>query len=164
MGAGVWVCDEWECGRAPAILLLSPCLPHGRSKVPKNILIIDDSAVFRRLLRSHLEDRGHLVFEAEDGQEAISHLNLCVPAVANTVTGPNTPDLIVLDVLMPIMDGYTFIQRLRRQLPEHVRGTPVICLTSRSKMRDLFEMEGVQGFVEKTPEGLEELVSLVDDM
>ncbi len=130
----------------------------------KNVLIVDDTSVFRRLLRSHLEEKGFMVSEASDGQEALEHLQSCTPENDRGFGGPPYPFAIVLDVLMPVMDGYTFIQRLRRTLPDPLRGTPVICLTSRTKMRDLFEMEGVKGFVEKTAEGIEELMQLLDNI
>lgn len=65
------------------------------------ILIVDDMPDDRRLLRYIAERHGHEVMEAENGQEAL----LTAPA--------NPPDLIISDALMPVMDGFQFLRRVK---------------------------------------------------
>lgn len=80
----------------------------------KCILIIDDNAVIRRMLRNVFEQQGWIVCgEAENGREAIDK------------AGNLTPDLIVLDLAMPIMNGLEAAPALRRMLP----AVPIILFT-----------------------------------
>jgi len=66
-----------------------------------NLLIVDDHPVIRDLLRMHLERGGYNVREAERGQQALD------------LVEKNKPDLIILDVMMPEMDGFETCRRLR---------------------------------------------------
>jgi two-component system response regulator (stage 0 sporulation protein F) len=66
------------------------------------ILVVEDDAVIRGLLSEVLRDDGYEVSEAANGAEALAYL-----------TG-HTPDLIVLDLMMPVMDGWTFVEECRR--------------------------------------------------
>lgn len=82
------------------------------------VLIADDDAAARIVLRHLLEDQGYEVIEAQNGQECIrSYLQF-------------QPDLVLLDCVMPVMDGYTCCQRLRT-LP-NADDTPIVMLTSLS--------------------------------
>jgi PAS domain S-box-containing protein len=79
--------------------------------MPK-ILVIDDDATSRRLYTSLLDLSGYCVVEARDGQEGLS------------IAQSENPDLVICDIVMPTLNGYEFVQRLRN-LPQH-RHTPVI--------------------------------------
>ncbi|HBV13400.1 MAG TPA: two-component system response regulator [Brevundimonas sp.] len=68
---------------------------------PRTCLIVDDSRIIRKVARRILEDLAFEVQEAADGAEA---LDVCVAAM---------PDVVLLDWQMPIMDGMTFLGRLR---------------------------------------------------
>jgi len=68
---------------------------------PRTCLIVDDSRIIRKVARRILEDLAFEVQEAADGAEA---LEVCVAAM---------PDVVLLDWQMPIMDGMTFLGRLR---------------------------------------------------
>ncbi len=68
---------------------------------PRTCLIVDDSRIIRKVARRILEDLTFEVQEAADGAEA---LEVCVAAM---------PDVVLLDWQMPIMDGMTFLGRLR---------------------------------------------------
>ena len=68
---------------------------------PRTCLIVDDSRIIRKVARRILEDLAFEVQEADDGAEA---LEVCVAAM---------PDVVLLDWQMPIMDGMTFLGRLR---------------------------------------------------
>jgi CheY-like chemotaxis protein len=82
----------------------------------KKILIVDDSASNRELLRTMLSHCGCEVAEAGDGFQAIE--------VAESVH----PDLIILDIQMPRLDGYGTLARLREM--EAFRKTPIVALTA----------------------------------
>jgi DNA-binding response OmpR family regulator len=82
----------------------------------KVILVVDDEERVRALLREYLSREGFQVLTAGDGREALD------------VARRNRPDLIILDVMMPVMDGYEFLRRYR----DGARATtPVIMLTAR---------------------------------
>jgi two-component system cell cycle response regulator DivK len=82
----------------------------------KTALIVDDSIESREFLREVLETSGYTVFEAADGEEAVR-------------TAVNaTPQLIICDIQMPLLDGYAAISRIRHH--PVLRATPVIALTA----------------------------------
>jgi two-component system cell cycle response regulator len=91
-------------------------------KSKKKILIVDDELFFREILKDALKDR-YAIFEGKNGDEAISL------AVAHQ------PDLIILDVEMPIRDGIDACKTLKEK-PE-TRGIPVVLFTSLSKSKDM---------------------------
>jgi len=68
----------------------------------KRVLIAEDRAGSRELIRTVLEDCGYEVLEAADGREAVRQAEQSIP------------DLVLLDLHMPILDGYAVLQRLRR--------------------------------------------------
>jgi len=70
-----------------------------------HILIVDDEAQIRFLIRTALESGGHAVFEARDAQSALDILE----------TYPDPFDMIILDIRMPDMDGFEFLSILQNQ-------------------------------------------------
>lgn len=80
----------------------------------KRILIVDDERNVRDMLRLYLEQDGYRVVEAANGREALQAARL------------EQPDLIMLDLMMPVMDGGEFMRIYRREAQ-----TPVIMLTAR---------------------------------
>ena len=80
----------------------------------KTLLIVDDEERLRALLRDYMEHEGFRVLLAADGREALR------------IARQEKPDLIILDVMMPEMDGWEF---MRRYTPES--RTPIIILTAR---------------------------------
>ena len=80
----------------------------------KHCLIVDDSAVIRKVARRIMEGLGFRTSEAEDGEKALA------------VCREEMPDGILLDWNMPLMDGYEFL-RLLRQMPEGNRPKVVFC-------------------------------------
>lgn len=101
----------------------------------KKILIIDDDPVVTLMLRSNLEKSGYSVVSAGDGQEGLSMFT------------SEKPDLIVLDILMPKMDGYTFVQEFKKI--GSLQATPIIILTSVESMQDIFAIEGINDYIVK---------------
>jgi len=85
----------------------------------KKILVVDDKAELRTLLKSYLTQEGFQVVVASDGQEALF------------VARSEKPDLILLDLMMPEMGGYDFMRVYSREAE-----TPVIILTARLEEND----------------------------
>jgi len=91
---------------------------------PASILVVDDSRLNRNLLTESLSQEGYRFFEASHGQEAMEILS----------RNPEV-DLILLDLMMPVMDGFTFLQ-WRMGNPE-ARGIPVIVNSSLDDVESL---------------------------
>ena len=101
----------------------------------KKILIADDEQQLALAVKIRLQSRGYQVVTASNGEEALE------------MAKQEHPDLIILDVLMPVMDGYSCLRELNSSFG---RGKiPVIILTARDRMKDLFELEGVADYVIK---------------
>jgi len=83
------------------------------------ILVIDDKESVRQLLREYLSEQGFRVVTAENGQDGLF------------VARHEMPDLILLDVMMPKMDGYQFLRTFRQE-----RRTPIIIITAREEETD----------------------------
>ena len=100
------------------------------------LLVVDDEKDIVELLTFLLQRDGHDITPAYNGIEALE-------AVAK-----DTPDLIILDIMMPEMDGYAVYARLSES--PATRSIPILVLTARAKMRDLFEVApNVAAYVEK---------------
>jgi CheY-like chemotaxis protein len=76
------------------------------------ILVVEDNNAIRGLVSEVLRDDGYQVSEATNGVEALEHLR------------HQRPDLIVLDLTMPIMDGWTFVENCRRE--NYCREVPIL--------------------------------------
>ena len=114
------------------------------------VLVVDDDPVTRDTLRQLLGDAGYDVVTAEDGAAALGALD----------RGERWPDLVLLDMRMPFMDGPTFFECLRSR-PES-RRTPVVIVsgTLRSSVRG--EVQGIQ--IVKKPFDASKLLDIVDAM
>src|SRR3569833_1865849 len=93
-------------------------------KKGNRVLVVDDERHIVRLAQVCLERDGYEVITAADGKEALEK-------VAST-----HPDLVILDVMMPYMDGFEVLQNLRKN-PE-TRELPVIMLTAKAQDADVF--------------------------
>lgn len=87
------------------------------------ILIADDDSLLRALLQHRLSADGHDVFAVEHGGQIMPALAEC------------RPDLIVLDAMMPVMDGFEVLRRLKSGL--NPDPTPVIMLTALKRESDI---------------------------
>ena len=86
---------------------------------PKTILVVDDKATVRQLLRDYLAGQGYRVVAAANGREALF------------AARHDAPDVILLDLMMPEMDGYEFLRHYRRE-----QATPVLIVTAREDEQD----------------------------
>ena len=116
--------------------------------MPKKILAVDDEKHIVRLVQVNLERQGYEVITAYDGKEALQKVE------------EERPDLVVLDVMMPYMDGFEVLQNLRRN--PSTRDIPVIMLTAKAQDQDVFRgwQSGVDCYLTK-PFNPMELVSFV---
>lgn len=85
----------------------------------KKILVVDDKSEIRKLLKSYFTQEGYEVVTAADGQEALF------------VARHEKPDVILLDIMMPQMNGYDFLRTFSRE-----SATPVIVLTAKVEESD----------------------------
>jgi two-component system chemotaxis response regulator CheY len=86
----------------------------------KLVLTVDDSKTMRDMLRLALTDAGHTVVQADDGQHG-----------AQVLEAHPDIDVIVTDINMPRMDGYAFIEHVRREASRHA--VPILVLTTESE-------------------------------
>src|SRR5687767_10116854 len=99
----------------------------------KRILIADDKESSRELVRTVLEHAGCVVEEAADGREALAKIMA------------NPPHLVVLDLYMPILDGFAVMETLRQDI--RYTGLPVVALTA-SAMHGDRERALAAGFID----------------
>lgn len=93
--------------------------------MPLRILVCDDERHIVRLIQVNLERQGYQVITAFDGKEGLEKVK------------SEKPDLCVLDVMMPYMDGFEVLKNIRRD-PE-TENLPVIMLTAKAQDKDVFE-------------------------
>ncbi|MCI8444068.1 MAG: response regulator transcription factor [Clostridia bacterium] len=100
------------------------------------ILIVDDELRMRKLIKDFLQAKGFSTLEAEDGEEALSIFE----------TNKNKINLILLDVMMPKLDGWSVLRQIRQESK-----VPIMMLTARGEEQDeLFGFElGVDEYIAK---------------
>lgn len=89
----------------------------------KKVLVVDDEVFIRKMIEVRLKTAGITVIEAENG----------VDAVEKTIS--ERPDLIIMDVMMPKMDGFQACEAIRSNT--EISGTPILMLTARGQQIDL---------------------------
>ncbi len=91
----------------------------------RRILVVDDEVQLVEMLKMRLEAEGYEVSTASDGEEALGKAK------------DLKPDLIVLDIMMPKMDGFEVLRRLRADL--ETQHTPVVMLTAKGDTETMFK-------------------------
>lgn len=111
-----------------------------------NILVVDDQAHIRRLYEYTLEKNGYKPYTAGDGAEALRLLE-------NTHI-----DLVILDLMMPTMDGYTFLKTLR----DNGSSIPVLIITARDSAQDIRKsfLMGTDDFMVKPVDDVEMILRI----
>ena len=115
---------------------------------PARILVVDDEPRNIKLLEALLVRQGYTVMTAADGK------------VALRLAAEQRPDLILLDVMMPVIDGYT-VSRRAGETPM-TKKIPLLILTAKGQMRDLFTISpNVAAYLDKPfdPKKLRDLVA-----
>jgi CheY-like chemotaxis protein len=111
------------------------------------ILIAEDDRITREWMAFVLQAEGYRVVLAANGQVALDQLRL----------GPR-PDLIVLDMLMPVLDGWHFLAQLKRQTPQP--SIPIMIVTASILTPAWAQAQGCSGFVKKPLEADRFLVEI----
>lgn len=104
----------------------------------KNILVVEDDNSIRELLVEFLESEGYAVDSAHNGQEGINLLR------------EKTPDLILVDLMMPVMDGYAF--RTEQLKHETWRNIPTVVMSAEANAREKMKKFNVTAFLSKPVE------------
>jgi DNA-binding response OmpR family regulator len=117
----------------------------------KKILVIDDEEDTRKLFKMALEQENFTVLTADDGRSGIK------------VAESETPDLILMDVVMADMDGYSCLKEVRKTAK--IKDTPVLILSGKEedKLRDIFAFYKISGYLEK-PFELDRLIVKVKEV
>lgn len=109
--------------------------------MPHKILVVEDDPDICEMLQLRLEASGYDIVTAGNGTEGLQKVDL------------EHPDLIVCDITMPVMDGFSFVRTLHAN--PATRKIPVIVLTGKDKMQDIFQFEGVRDYLVKPCEATE---------
>jgi CheY-like chemotaxis protein len=136
----IWVIDESEP--------FEP-LEEAKDTTARTILVVDDSPVVRKLIACKLEESGYTVISAGSGAEAIS-------AISNSI-----PDLVLLDIAMPQMNGYQVCENIRRN--KSTKDIPVVLISGKDGYYDenLAQKAGTSSFISK-PFGPETLMRAME--
>jgi CheY-like chemotaxis protein len=105
---------------------------YQRADAACRVLLVEDDARTRKMLRTRLKKHGWPVTEAENGRLALEHI------------AEQVPDLILLDLMMPEMDGFQFVDQLR--LNEAWRSIPIIVVTAKDLTEE--DRRRLNGYVE----------------
>jgi two-component system alkaline phosphatase synthesis response regulator PhoP len=107
------------------------------------IMIVDDEKDVVELLRFVLGKDGHDVMTAFNGRDALEQVGI-LPSSQPVIK----PDLMILDIMMPDIDGYTVQSKMTEY--DETRSIPIIILTAKGQMRDLFGLaSNVVAYIEK---------------
>ncbi len=101
----------------------------------KKILVIDDEPQFVQVLKVRLEANGYGVVTAGDGMAGLETWK------------KEKPDLIILDIMMPELDGYSFVQDSKTK-PD-LKPCPIIVLTAKPGFDEIFKIEGAKDYIVK---------------
>jgi DNA-binding response OmpR family regulator len=117
--------------------------------VTKKILVADDDPAIQKVLFQTFQLEGYEVATASDGEEALAELE------------GELPDLVVLDVMMPKLDGFDVLKRIRED--PRTKALPVILLSARSSQEDIWQgwQSGVDYYMTK-PFDVEDLLKFLE--
>ncbi|WP_398333491.1 response regulator transcription factor [Vulcanococcus sp.] len=128
-----------------------PAVPDVVPAAPVRLLLVDDEPGLRTAVQAYLEDEGFQVTTAVDGEDGWTKAQELLP------------DLVISDVMMPRLDGYGLLRKLRAD--ERLGGTPVIFLTAKGMTADRIEgfQAGCDDYIPK-PFDPDELVARVHNV
>lgn len=131
-----------------ADIATSAAPPKVKVKPKKNVLVVDDDPVLVKTLQTYLERAGYRVQVAYHGLEALQRVKA------------QKPDIILLDVLMPMLDGFKVARMLK--FDKNTKDIPIIVLTSRATQgeRDIGKKVGADEYLIK-PYKISQVLSLV---
>lgn len=121
----------------------------GKKQQKVKVLVVDDEPNIVQTLKDRLEMNDYMVFTAQNGSDGLK------------AAQENTPNVILLDVMMPVMDGHEMLEKLRQQ--EWGQDVSVIMLTARSQAQDIARARacGIEDYIIK-PFDLSELLEKIE--
>ena len=121
----------------------------------KKVLVIDDDEIFSKVLMDSLPKDKYEVAHALNGEEGLQQLDT------------NKPDIIILDLMMPKMDGFQFIEELKNRSESNL--IPILVSSQLSKTEDMGEIVasglevGVKGYFIKSSQNIEMIIKTIED-
>jgi len=121
----------------------------------KKILIIDDDEIFAKIITDSLDAEKYKVIHVSNGEEGLKMLEI------------DRPDLIILDLLMPVMSGLQFLKALREK--NEPRNVPILISSQLSQMHDLSTAVtsgmdvGVKGYIVKASQNLDTIIKTIEN-
>ena len=115
----------------------------------KSILIVEDEPLLSNLLKQRLEKEGYVVVQAQDGQEALEKLK------------EQMPNLVLLDIILPKMSGFEFLEKVREG--PQLEGVPIIIISNLGQESDIQKGQslGAVGYFVKAHISIEDLVGQI---
>jgi len=141
--------------QAAAAVVLPEKTGTGAAPVARglSVLLVEDHAINRKLAEVMLQRMGHVFVTAEDGQQALDRL------------AQQSFDVVLMDVMMPVLDGLTALRLLREREAGTGRRTPVLMVTAHAMTgdRERFLAAGADGYVSKpmSQQALEQAIERV---
>jgi CheY-like chemotaxis protein len=118
------------------------------ASIARTILVVDDDSALRNTLIEILEEEGYRASSASNGQEALEFLRRQGPP----------PSLILLDMMMPVMDGWAFREEQRND--QTLSGIPVVIFSAQGNVSEMAASVSASGYLKK-PLLLKELLEVV---
>ncbi len=120
----------------------------------KKILVIEDDIAMREIVVRKLSTNGYEVKQAEDGQKALE------------LFGAEHPDLVLLDLMLPVVDGFHILEAIRHYDDKKIADTPVIVLSNLWSNQDILRAQSlnVQGYMVKAYHTPEEILAKVNEV
>lgn len=112
------------------------------------ILVADDSATVRHLILKFLDGEGYDIVTTSDSANVVDLIHEI------------NPDLVISDIMMPGMDGYTFVRYIRKENPRESLPVIIMSTKSRETMEDLFAAYDISGYLQK-PFDKEQLITMI---
>ncbi len=116
----------------------------------RTIMIVEDDKDLRDMLELTLSSQGYTIVTATNGMEALEKLH-----------GPETPALILLDLMMPLLNGFDFCHA--RRMDPKLKQIPVVVLSGASNFRQWETILKADGYLSK-PLRIERLLEMVDEL
>lgn len=104
-------------------------MANGRKKI---LIVVEDDGLLRRIISDKLKSMGYDVFQAEDGQSAIDQVL------------DKKPDLVLLDLLIPKVDGFVVLQKIRNYPDKQVANTSVVVLSNLWSDKDILRVKALK--------------------
>jgi DNA-binding response OmpR family regulator len=121
---------------------------------PKKIIVVEDDGLLRKVMSDKLKTLGYDVYQAEDGQEAVDLIL------------DKKPNLVLLDLLIPKIDGFTVLQKIREYPDAEIANTRVMVLSNLWTDKDILRVKSlkIDEYFVKAQTDLEEVFNKVKNL